>query len=448
MAANSFRIPYWDWATDSNLPPATTWPEITVNTPDGEQTILNPLYSFTWPSFPLDHDPAWFPTTDDPGLWNSTGTQRDLNPSGNLALVVESLREKVYTVLARTKDFNSMATRSSPGPSLEEPHDDVHNAAGKFMANALYSAFDPIFWLHHANVDRLTAFWQAINYNTTYQTEAADIETGTWAQPNGTQMTADSPLAPFYQAGGGTFHTGKTMAKLDTFGYTYPEINDWALSPDRTRQIVIRQVNQLYGANHLTPSRGRRRQRKDESDPPTHPHRRGESEPGLRPQAEQRQYYVQIGVERSELDLPCNIQVLLGEDTVAGSAAIMALPPAGPTYAEIQLNRGIEQFTSCVEDKAVVALLEQSFRVEIRKANGTIIPADSVPSLTIDVESVDVRFPDADDEFPVYGPSTRYPKIGKPPGRYGTSGRRDGGGGLGVGSSIARIVNFVRARPL
>lgn len=99
MAANSFRIPYWDWATDSNLPPATTWPEITVNTPEGEQTIPNPLYSFTWPNFPLDHDPAWFPTTDDPGLWNSTGTQRDLNPSGNLTLVVESLREKVVSKL-------------------------------------------------------------------------------------------------------------------------------------------------------------------------------------------------------------------------------------------------------------------------------------------------------------------------------------------------------------
>lgn len=164
------------------------------------------------------------------------------------------------------------------------------------------------------------------------------------------------------------------MAKLDTFGYTYPEINDWALSPDRTRQVVIRQVNQLYGANHLTPSRGRRRQQKDESDPPTHPHRRGESEPGFTPQAEQRQYYVQIGVERSELDLPCNIQVLLGEDTVAGSATIMALPPAGPTYAEIQLNRGIENFTSCVEEKAVVALLEQSFRVEIRKASRPSTP--------------------------------------------------------------------------
>lgn len=54
---------------------------------------------------------------------------------------------------------------------------------------------------------------------------------------------------------------------------------------------------------------------------------------------------------------------------VAGSAAIMALPPAGMTHAEIQLNRGIERFTPCVEDKTVVPLLEQRLRVEIKKAS-------------------------------------------------------------------------------
>jgi tyrosinase len=25
------------------------------------------------------------------------------------------------------------------------------------------AAFDPVFWLHHANVDRLFAMWQALN---------------------------------------------------------------------------------------------------------------------------------------------------------------------------------------------------------------------------------------------------------------------------------------------
>jgi hypothetical protein len=27
------------------------------------------------------------------------------------------------------------------------------------------SAFDPIFWMHHCNCDRLFAIWQALNYD-------------------------------------------------------------------------------------------------------------------------------------------------------------------------------------------------------------------------------------------------------------------------------------------
>ncbi|KAF2999136.1 hypothetical protein E8E14_005792 [Neopestalotiopsis sp. 37M] len=500
-AANSFRIPFWDWATDSNLPPATTWPEITVNAPGGQQTVPNPLYSFVWPSFPLDHDPAWFPTTDDAVLWNSTGTQRQLSPRGNLSLVVTSLQDKVYSVFAKTKDFDVMASTANPGPSFEDPHNDVHNAAGTFMYNPLYSAFDPIFWLHHANVDRLYALWQAINYNTTYQSKPAAIGSGTWAQPPGTQMTAESPLAPFYQpppgySGGSSsrpqqaqaqtlfqFHTGKTTASLRTFGYTYPEINDWSLSPDRTRQLVIRQVNALYGPNLVTPPRPLGPQ--SQPPPPASPHQSGGSGPPSgspssrhrfrqnrerrdisssssdassvssapprqkRQKQKQRQYYVQVGVERSELSLPCEIRVLLGDGdgdgddnnntVVAGSAAIMALPPAGMTHAEIQLNRGIERFTPCVEDKTVVPLLEQRLR-----RDGTPIAADSVPSLTINVESVDVELPDSDDELPSYGPRTTYPKIGVPSGKYSSSTRRDHGS---VNfSNLLALVNLIRTR--
>lgn len=42
---------------------------------------------------------------------------------------------------------------------LEWVHNDVHVAAGGTMATASSPA-DPLFWLHHANVDRLWARWQ------------------------------------------------------------------------------------------------------------------------------------------------------------------------------------------------------------------------------------------------------------------------------------------------
>jgi Common central domain of tyrosinase len=43
--------------------------------------------------------------------------------------------------------------------NLEAIHGNVHNAVGGDMRTA-HSPTDPVFYLHHANVDRLWARWQ------------------------------------------------------------------------------------------------------------------------------------------------------------------------------------------------------------------------------------------------------------------------------------------------
>jgi tyrosinase len=40
-----------------------------------------------------------------------------------------------------------------------QPHNVVHSALGGLMGNPLTAAQDPIFWLHHANIDRLWNHW-------------------------------------------------------------------------------------------------------------------------------------------------------------------------------------------------------------------------------------------------------------------------------------------------
>jgi tyrosinase len=55
----------------------------------------------------------------------------------------------------RQKVFRRFQTRLEVGP-----HNDVHRAVGGEMETAASPA-DPIFWLHHANVDRLWAQWQS-----------------------------------------------------------------------------------------------------------------------------------------------------------------------------------------------------------------------------------------------------------------------------------------------
>lgn len=51
--------------------------------------------------------------------------------------------------------------------SIESVHDQIHGLAGSggHMSYIEYSAFDPIFFLHHAMIDRCFAMWQALNPN-------------------------------------------------------------------------------------------------------------------------------------------------------------------------------------------------------------------------------------------------------------------------------------------
>ncbi|MGH7261276.1 MAG: tyrosinase family protein [Nitrospiraceae bacterium] len=45
------------------------------------------------------------------------------------------------------------------GEFENQPHDVVHSAVGGWMRNVILAARDPIFWLHHANIDRLWKRW-------------------------------------------------------------------------------------------------------------------------------------------------------------------------------------------------------------------------------------------------------------------------------------------------
>jgi tyrosinase len=52
---------------------------------------------------------------------------------------------------------------SETGRLEQTPHNDIHNAVGRggWMANPDEAAKDPIFWLHHSNIDRIWATWNA-----------------------------------------------------------------------------------------------------------------------------------------------------------------------------------------------------------------------------------------------------------------------------------------------
>jgi hypothetical protein len=67
---------------------------------------------------------------------------------------------------------------NSPHGNLEsQPHDVVHVALGGLMGDPNTAAQDPIFWLHHANIDRMWNHWLAQGGGRTDATDAAWLNT-------------------------------------------------------------------------------------------------------------------------------------------------------------------------------------------------------------------------------------------------------------------------------
>ena len=79
---------------------------------------------------------------------------------------------------------------------FEQPHDNFHGWVGPDMADNAYTAFDPVFWSYHANVDRLFEQWLR-------------------AHPAAT-FTSGFPLRPFV----GADASGIDPTAPDSWGYT------------------------------------------------------------------------------------------------------------------------------------------------------------------------------------------------------------------------------------
>ena len=95
---------------------------------------------------------------------NPTMPAEFTNPNGGNPLYVSRVNSNVRQALTMAPFSSSLInfpTNSANAfePSFESaPHNLVHNIIGGVMAD-MVSPTDPIFWLHHANVDRLWVAW-------------------------------------------------------------------------------------------------------------------------------------------------------------------------------------------------------------------------------------------------------------------------------------------------
>lgn len=261
-AAKTLRLPYWDWAdpkTQSAFPPIVMQATVSVTRPVNgvatKATIANPFYRYRF------HERGRLASQGFGSFANSqytvrnpTSTWGDQSAKGSTSMQggFTTRRSSTFTALTAQTAFNSFNN------ALESLHNDVHVRSGgsnpQGHLNAIpFSSFDPLFWLHHANVDRLFALWQAIRPGT--QLTSKSPGTNTFANiVNSTGSPADTTSTPLYpfKHKSGAWWTSRDVPDVRSvwkYGYGFDELqcSFSSMTNDELRAKIITTVNTLYG---------------------------------------------------------------------------------------------------------------------------------------------------------------------------------------------------------
>ncbi|KDQ53371.1 hypothetical protein JAAARDRAFT_197528 [Jaapia argillacea MUCL 33604] len=238
-AAKELRFPYWDWAeadvANKGLPVVLHTDKVTITLPGGtKKEVDNPLSYYPFEGGKI---PTGFRDVPDPRklkehgpcVRKKVGRLFTFDGTGDPALVWDEFSNHTTESL-RKKDYRNAG-------SLEGVHDSMHIIIGGngHMGDPDYAGFDPIFYLHHANVDRLLAlweycyrdYWMGVGYTNKGKLYPWTQSRGTYFQVYNEQLLPDSPLAPFRGGDGGYWTSNQTRFLNETAFpkyYTYPEI--------------------------------------------------------------------------------------------------------------------------------------------------------------------------------------------------------------------------------
>ncbi|ESZ91618.1 hypothetical protein SBOR_7980 [Sclerotinia borealis F-4128] len=340
-AAGNFRIPYWDWAVvpaagQSVLPASVTTPTIAV--------LLS------------------------------------------MALPV-TFSNKAWITAASPGDFDS----------IEFLHDQIHGLTGSggHMSYVDYSAFDPLFFLHHSMIDRCFAIWQTLNPES-YAT-AKEASYSTFTMTAGSIQDVSTPLKPFYDAGGSNFYSSSEVVSTETFGYAYPEI----LKGGNTTTQAIKAINRLYGITAPAKTVSRR----------TNPEL---SSRITKKYALAKSFFVHVflGPFKDDPSIWTFEPNLIGTHCVFAKLSTFGSAAADPN----QLVTGTIPLTSALLDdisqgllsslnhEDVEPYLKKNLKYRITLLDDTEIENSAVPSLIITVVSAVVQKSTVDHELPKWGP--------------------------------------------
>jgi tyrosinase len=426
-AARRVRLPYWDWSSSdlrSSIPAIIRTPKIFVTRPgtNGVPTrveIPNPLYQYRFTNTDLKNQHF-------EGFWRTAAaTRRHPPPSGTssdnnaadleMRNTYQSRRQNTYNLFSipSFREFSNTAFSAGGQPnswtSIESIHNEIHvNIGGDLghMTLVDYSAFDPIFWLHHCNVDRLVAMYQAVYPGRVVTPQPAS---GTFARrvSPGDQDTIDTPLYPFRKSNGALFTSRdvSSAASIWQYGYAYPEVpSSFQGRPASELSTFTRgRVNALYGPNTVSSSASVAKRQAG---------------------GKKREWICHIVFAPAEVSGTAEVLVFLGnitasnpsdrkkEENLVGTGASF-----GKQNAMTDTNRKITAavpLTKALEDnnvdpndvKASVKFLAENLRWTMQKGESPI-PIEDVSTLRVGVSSAEVT-PGQGDELPKWGEFETY----------------------------------------
>ncbi|KAF9560844.1 tyrosinase [Agrocybe pediades] len=257
-AAANLRQPYWDWAANA-VPPAEviSLTKVTITGPNGTRiSVDNPLYHYRFhPIDPSFYRPfnQWQTTLRQPNSTRPTATDNVSRLRSVLSSAQEDITMSTYSMLTRVHTWSAFSSHTvgdggSSSNSLEAVHDGIHVSVGGngHMSDPAVAAFDPIFFLHHCNVDRMLSLWSALNPGV--WVAKGDSQDGSFTMAAEIPVDATTPLTPFWNAKN-SFWISSTTQDTTKLGYTYPEFNGLDMgNTDAVKTAIGNIVNRLYGS--------------------------------------------------------------------------------------------------------------------------------------------------------------------------------------------------------
>lgn len=285
-ACERFRFPYWDPCLprevdferesgrsrpEFGVPRIVSSRKVYLRKPHSPNVLSledNPLYQYKFPSefqYPRNLDSFWNHRSSNelfnsPALKGTTHTVRAPDENGQTDdLYINSyisnhiqgeLGIGLYKVLNLRQNWDSFSNDVLDARaqveaskhhvqyvdhSLEGFHDNIHVVLGQgrlrngsgHIGYPQYAAFDPLFWLHHCNIDRVTALWQVKQglKNPSSWWDQQPLGERNWAISRGTVQTPKDDLKPFRRGrrdpGNEIFWTSEDVRKWSVLGYTY-----------------------------------------------------------------------------------------------------------------------------------------------------------------------------------------------------------------------------------